>query len=51
LGKTNEEIGQIIGAASGTVKKHLEHVYEKLAVRNRTAAAQYVNGALGPPQR
>ena len=31
---TNGEIVVIIGAASGTVKKHLEHVYEKLAVRN-----------------
>jgi DNA-binding CsgD family transcriptional regulator len=51
MGKTNDEIGQIIGAAAGTVKKHLEHVYEKLAVRNRTAAAQYVRGVLNLPER
>jgi DNA-binding CsgD family transcriptional regulator len=39
MGKTNEEIGAIIGARPLTVKKHLEHVYEKLEVPNRTAAA------------
>jgi DNA-binding CsgD family transcriptional regulator len=38
MGKTNEEIATIIGARPMTVKKHLEHVYEKLAVPNRTAA-------------
>lgn len=39
-GKTNRDIGDILGASPATVKKHLEHVYEKLGVETRTAAAQ-----------
>ena len=39
MGKTNGEIATILGAKPLTVKKHLEHVYEKLEVPNRTAAA------------
>ena len=39
LGKENDEISFELGIASTTVAKHLEHVYEKLDVRNRTAAA------------
>lgn len=42
MGKTNEEVGTIIGARPMTVKKHLEHVYDKLGVPNRTAAARMV---------
>lgn len=38
-GKTNAEIGQILGVHPLTVKKHLEHIFEKLGVENRTAAA------------
>jgi DNA-binding CsgD family transcriptional regulator len=38
-GKTNAEIAQILVAAPGTVRKHLEHIYEKLGVHTRTAAA------------
>ncbi len=40
MGKTNEEVGTIIGAKPMTVKKHLEHIYDKLGVPNRTAAAR-----------
>lgn len=40
MGKTNEEVATIIGARPLTVKKHLEHVYDKLGVPNRTAAAR-----------
>ncbi len=40
MGKTNEEVAAIIGAKPPTVKKHLEHIYDKLGVPNRTAAAQ-----------
>jgi hypothetical protein len=29
----------IVGVTSATVKKHLEHIYEKLGVANRTAAS------------
>lgn len=38
LGKTNVEIGTLMGVASGTAKRHLDHVYRKLDVRTRTAA-------------
>ena len=40
MGKTNGEVGEIIGARPLTVKKHLEHIYDKLGVPNRTAAAR-----------
>ena len=40
MGKTNDEVGAIIGARPMTVKKHLEHIYDKLGVPNRTAAAR-----------
>ena len=39
LGTENDEIAFKLGIATATVAKHLEHVYEKLGVRNRTAAA------------
>ena len=38
-GKTNEEIGRILGVRPRTVAKHLEMMYPKLGVENRTAAA------------
>lgn len=38
-GKTNEEIGHILGCSPRTVQKHLERIYIKLGVENRTAAA------------
>jgi DNA-binding CsgD family transcriptional regulator len=41
-GKTNAEIGQILGIHPMTVKKHLEHIFQKLGVENRTAAAGLV---------
>jgi len=41
-GKTNVEIGQILDVRPLTVKKHLEHIFEKLGVENRTAAAGLV---------
>jgi DNA-binding CsgD family transcriptional regulator len=36
--KSNWQIGQILGCAEGTVKKHLQRIYRKLGVENRTAA-------------
>ena len=39
-GRDNGAIANELGVASATVAKHLEHVYEKLGVRNRTAAAR-----------
>ena len=38
-GKTNAETGIILGLSAGTVHKHLEHIFEKLGVETRTAAA------------
>lgn len=37
-GKGNADIAAILGIAPSTVKKHLEHIFEKLGVENRTAA-------------
>jgi DNA-binding response OmpR family regulator/DNA-binding CsgD family transcriptional regulator len=38
-GKTNREIGTILGTSPRTVNKHLEQLFKKLYVENRTAAA------------
>jgi DNA-binding CsgD family transcriptional regulator len=38
-GKTNAEIGLLLGIRTSTVKKHLENLYRKLGVENRHAAA------------
>lgn len=37
-GKTNQDIGLILGNSPRTVNKHLEHVFEKLGVATRSAA-------------
>ena len=38
-GKSNQDIGVILGATTGTICKHVEHIFSKLSVENRTAAA------------
>ena len=38
-GKTNRDIGDILGTAPRTVTKHMEHILNKLGVETRTAAA------------
>src|SRR3954468_5949528 len=43
-GKTNRDIAQILGLSPRTVDKHLEQVYAKLGVENRTAAAAIATG-------
>jgi DNA-binding NarL/FixJ family response regulator len=43
-GKTNRDIGDILGSSPATVKKHLEHVFAKLGVETRTAAAALAIG-------
>lgn len=46
-GKTNKDIGSILGTSPRTVNKHLEHVFEKLGVETRTAAANLALGRMG----
>ena len=41
-GKTNWEIGVIVGCATRTVEKHIERILSKLHVENRTAAARAI---------
>jgi DNA-binding NarL/FixJ family response regulator len=43
-GKTNRDIADILGISHRTVNKHLEHVFEKLGVETRTAAAALAAG-------
>jgi DNA-binding CsgD family transcriptional regulator len=38
-GKSNHDIGVILSAKTGTICKHVEHIFGKLNVENRTAAA------------
>jgi DNA-binding CsgD family transcriptional regulator len=38
-GKTNREIGQILSISPRTVNKHLDHIFMKLGVETRAAAA------------
>ena len=39
LGKTNPEIAGVLEMSPRTVNKHLEHIFTKLGVETRTAAA------------
>lgn len=43
-GKTNRDIGDILGTSPRTVHKHLEHVFAKLGVETRTSAAAMAIG-------
>jgi DNA-binding CsgD family transcriptional regulator len=38
-GATNNEIAVLLNVSPRTVKKHLEHIYDRLGVRTRTSAA------------
>jgi CheY-like chemotaxis protein len=37
-GKTNRDVGLILGSSPRTINKHLEHIFEKLGVGTRAAA-------------
>lgn len=39
LGKTNRDISAILGLSARTVNKHLEQVFQKMGIDNRTSAA------------
>jgi DNA-binding CsgD family transcriptional regulator len=43
-GNSNAEIAARLWISPGTVRKHLEHAYQKLGVRSRTAALAQVRG-------
>ena len=46
-GRTNGEIAFLLGIAPATIKKHLEHIRERLGVTTKTAAAaHYLNATL-----
>ncbi len=45
-GKTNRDIAEILGMSPRTVNKHLEHIFVKLGVETRAAAASLVAGKL-----
>ncbi len=46
-GKTNRDVGEILGMSPRTVNKHLEHVFEKLGVETRAAAAALASRGMG----
>ncbi|QIL83973.1 response regulator transcription factor [Diaphorobacter sp. HDW4A] len=45
-GKTNRDISEILSMSPRTVSKHLEHIFEKLGVETRSAAAALASGAV-----
>ncbi|HYG34242.1 MAG TPA: response regulator transcription factor [Clostridia bacterium] len=48
-GKTNADIGTILGISESTVKKHLLEIFEKLGVETRSAATLRAIEALNSP--
>jgi DNA-binding NarL/FixJ family response regulator len=47
-GATNLQIGHRLGVSEATVRKHLEHVFERLRVSSRTEAVMAVSAHLDP---
>jgi DNA-binding CsgD family transcriptional regulator len=41
-GKANREIGVILGLAPATVRKHVEHIFQKIGVENRSSATRWL---------
>jgi DNA-binding NarL/FixJ family response regulator len=48
-GKSNRDIAEILSLSPRTVNKHLEQIYAKLGVENRTSAAALAVRTLGVP--
>jgi DNA-binding CsgD family transcriptional regulator len=48
-GKTNQEIGIILGIATETVKAHLKRIFVRLNVENRTSAVSMVSELIARP--
>lgn len=42
-GESNKQIGRALNISTGTVKAHLESLYQRLEVKNRTQAAMMLN--------
>jgi DNA-binding CsgD family transcriptional regulator len=49
-GKTNRDISTILGTSPRTVQKHVEHIFQKLGVETRTAAAAKVLAQTAKPE-
>ncbi len=45
--KSNAAIAKVLGCSRGTVRKHLEHIHQKLGVQTRTAAVMVALERLG----
>ena len=50
-GKSNADIGMILGMAEKTVKKHLSNIFQKLGLESRNAATLRVLECLAGPKR
>jgi len=48
-GKTNSEIGTILGISESTVKKHLLEIFERLGIETRSAAVLRAVEVLSSP--
>lgn len=49
-GKTNRDIAEILSLSARTINKHLEQIFQKLGVDNRTSAAVLADRFLGMQQ-
>ena len=49
-GKTNHEIGMILGISQFTVKNHLQRIFRKIDVRNRAQAITRILALSQPTQ-
>ncbi|WP_407201094.1 helix-turn-helix transcriptional regulator [Citrobacter werkmanii] len=45
-GESKKQIGRLLNISTGTVKAHLESLYQRLEVKNRTQAAMMLNDAI-----